>query len=42
MIDAMKTTDKNSGDRQEKTEWHRIVVFGEQAGTCKKYLSKLK
>ena len=20
-------TDKNSGDKQEKTEWHRIVMF---------------
>ncbi|MBU1193278.1 MAG: single-stranded DNA-binding protein [Proteobacteria bacterium] len=33
-------TDKTSGDRQEKTEWHRIVVFGKQAETCEKYLSK--
>ena len=33
-------TDKNTGDRQEKTEWHNIVVFGKQAETCQKYLSK--
>ena len=33
-------TDKNTGDRQERTEWHRIVVFGKQAETCEKYLSK--
>ncbi|WP_035235227.1 single-stranded DNA-binding protein [Desulfobacter vibrioformis] len=33
-------TDKNTGERQEKTEWHRIVVFGKQAETCEKYLSK--
>jgi single-strand DNA-binding protein len=33
-------TDKNTGDRQEKTEWHNIVVFGKQAETCAKYLSK--
>ncbi len=32
--------DKASGQRQEKTEWHRIVVFGKQAETCEKYLSK--
>ncbi len=33
-------TDKNTGERQEKTEWHRIVVFGKQAEVCGKYLSK--
>jgi len=33
-------TDKTSGDRQEKTEWHNVVVFGKQAETCEKYLSK--
>ncbi|MCG8563609.1 MAG: single-stranded DNA-binding protein [Desulfobacterales bacterium] len=33
-------TDKNTGDRQEKTEWHRIVVFGRQAEVCEKYLNK--
>lgn len=33
-------TDKNTGERQEKTEWHRIVSFGKQAETLEKYLSK--
>ncbi len=33
-------TDKNTGDRQERTEWHRIVVFGRQAEVCEKYLNK--
>ncbi len=28
------------GQKQEETEWHRIVVFGRQAETCEKYLSK--
>ncbi len=28
------------GQRQEKTEWHRIVVFGKQAENCGKYLKK--
>jgi single-strand DNA-binding protein len=29
-----------SGERQEKTEWHRIVVWGRQAENCSQYLSK--
>lgn len=33
-------TDKNSGQRQEQTEWHRIVIFGKMAETCEKYLAK--
>jgi single-strand DNA-binding protein len=28
------------GQRQERTEWHRVTVWGEQAETCSKYLSK--
>ena len=28
------------GQRQEKTEWHRIVVWGRQAETCGEYLKK--
>jgi single-strand DNA-binding protein len=32
-------TDK-SGARQEKTEWHRIVVWGKQAELCAQYLKK--
>ena len=33
--------DKNSGERREKTEWHRVVIFGE--GLCRvaeNYLKK--
>ena len=33
-------TDKQSGDRKESTEWHRIVVWGRQAENCEKYLKK--
>lgn len=29
-----------TGQRQERTEWHRVTVWGEQAETCSKYLSK--
>jgi single-strand DNA-binding protein len=32
-------TDKN-GERQERTEWHQIVVWGKQAENCGKYLRK--
>ena len=28
------------GQRQENTEWHRIVVWNKQAENCSKYLSK--
>lgn len=29
-----------SGQRQEKTEWHRVTVWGDTAENCNKYLSK--
>jgi single-strand DNA-binding protein len=32
-------TDKN-GQKQEKTEWHRVVVFGKLAEICGQYLQK--
>lgn len=32
-------TDKD-GQKQERTEWHRIVVWGKLAELCGKYLSK--
>ncbi|MCS6787564.1 MAG: single-stranded DNA-binding protein [Thiobacillaceae bacterium] len=31
--------DKN-GERQEATEWHRVVFFGKQAEICGQYLRK--
>ncbi len=32
-------TDKN-GERQERTEWHRIVVWGKTGENCARFLSK--
>ena len=32
-------TDAN-GQRQDRTEWHNIVVWGKQAETCGQYLAK--
>ena len=33
--------DKNSGERKEKTEWHRIVIFNEGlVGVVQQYLKK--
>ncbi|HZL16659.1 MAG TPA: single-stranded DNA-binding protein [Polyangia bacterium] len=29
-----------SGQKQEKTEWHRVTVWGDQAENCNKYLAK--
>ena len=28
------------GQRQERTEWHNVVVWGKQAETCGQYLAK--
>lgn len=33
-------TDKNSGERREQTEWHRVVLWGKQAETLNEYLKK--
>ena len=35
-----KWTDKNTGQKQERTEWVHIVVFGKQAENCGEYLRK--
>ncbi len=33
--------DKNSGERKEKTEWHRVVIFNDGlVGVAKNYLKK--
>ncbi len=28
------------GERQKRTEWHRVVVFGKTADTCERFLKK--
>ena len=33
-------TDKNTNERQERTEWHRIVAWGRLAEICNQYLRK--
>jgi single-strand DNA-binding protein len=32
--------DKNTREAKDRTEWHRIVVWGPQADFCEKYLDK--
>lgn len=39
MATSESWTDK-SGERREKTEWHRIVVWGKLAQLCGEYLAK--
>ena len=33
-------TDKNSGQRQERTEWHRVDLWGKRAEALQQYLTK--
>jgi|TARA_R110002110_G_scaffold224779_1_gene438644 single-strand DNA-binding protein len=33
-------TDKNTQQKVEKTEWHRVVVFGKLADICQRFLHK--
>ncbi|MBW2538051.1 MAG: single-stranded DNA-binding protein [Deltaproteobacteria bacterium] len=35
-----KWKDKNTGEMQERTEWHRIVAWGKLGEICGEYLSK--
>ena len=40
---SVATTDKwqdRQGEWQERTEWHRVAVWGKQADACAEYLSK--
>ena len=33
-------TDRNSGEKRENTEWHRVVMFGRLADIAAQYLTK--
>lgn len=35
-----KWTDKSSGEKRERTEWHRVAIFGPLADVAGKYLRK--
>ena len=39
-VATTETWNDQQGNRQERTEWHNIVVWGKQAETCGQYLSK--
>ena len=35
-------SDKTTGEKKEKTEWHRVVAFAKLGETCGRYLTKGK
>lgn len=39
---TMEWRDKATGEKRDKTEWHRIVAFGKLGEICGEYLSKGK
>ncbi|MCB0412637.1 MAG: single-stranded DNA-binding protein [Bdellovibrionales bacterium] len=39
-VATSETWNDRDGQKQERTEWHRVVVWGKLAELCGKYLSK--
>ncbi len=39
-VATTETWKDKAGERQEATEWHRVVFFGKQAEICGQYLKK--
>ncbi|MES2745589.1 MAG: single-stranded DNA-binding protein, partial [Bdellovibrionota bacterium] len=37
---ATTETWNDNGNKQERTEWHRVTVWGKQGENCAKYLAK--
>jgi single-strand DNA-binding protein len=40
---SLATTERfngRNGERQQRTEWHRIIVFGKLADSCARFLQK--
>ena len=35
-----KWTDRKTGEKREKTEWHKVTVWGKLAGICEEYVHK--
>ncbi len=40
MATSEQWRDKNSGEKRERTEWHKVVIFGKLAEIAGEYLSK--